>query len=74
MTFEFEWQMSEPDETGSVTVRERLCGTDLMNHYTVPNKALAEAVIKTRRAFVHRTVTSRLQATKIFNSPRNLIQ
>lgn len=69
MQFEFEWKLSSPAPDGTVTVVERLVGTELINTYQLPNTRLAEATIKTRRAFIHRTVTTRLGAMQIF-SPR----
>jgi len=72
MRAEFEWAISDPDEDGFVTVRERLCGTDLINFYGPIPRPIAESVIKARRAFVHRFVTSRTQAVQIFE-PRPLL-
>lgn len=65
MRVEFEWGLIEnPD--GTVEVHERLVGSDLINRYNLPNKEVATATIKARRAFVHRTITTRAKAMQIF--------
>lgn len=71
MRVDFEWGLlQEPD--GSWSVHERLSGTELINQYNLPTRALAESVIRIRRAFVHRTITSRTQAVQIFEPRPNL--
>lgn len=69
---EFEWAISEPDENNLVQIRERLAGTDLCNLYGPLPKAIAESFIRARRDFIYRTITTKLQATKIFEARPNL--
>jgi hypothetical protein len=71
MRAEFEWGIAQlPD--GTWEVHERLTGTDLLNRYSVPSEAVAISVVKARRAFVHRTITSRTAAIQIFEPRPNL--
>lgn len=72
MRVEFEWAISEPNEQGLVGVRERLVGSELVNFYGPLSRSVAEAVIKARRAFVNRTITSRTSAMQIFEPRPNL--
>jgi hypothetical protein len=71
--FDFEWAIGGPDEKGNFHVRERLVGTDLINTYLVPTYATAEAVVKARRVFIHRTITTRTQALQIFQPQGTII-
>lgn len=67
MIVEFEWAISEPDGADCVTIVERLVGTDLQNSYYIP-RAYVEAVVKARRTFVNRMITSRSQAVQLFQA------
>lgn len=66
MRFEFEWTISQPDASGLVEITERLCGTDLLNRYGPLPHRYAESVVRARRDFVRRTITTRTAATKVF--------
>lgn len=70
MRFEFEWGIAQDGAT--FYVRERLVGTELVNFYPAPSQQLAEAIVKARRAFVNRTITSRIQAMQVFEPRPNL--
>lgn len=71
--FEFEWRISDPDEDGKVYVLERLAGTDKKNEYGPMPSSVAESFIKARRAFVHRTITTRTGAMQVFDPRPKLI-
>lgn len=70
-TADFEWHVIPDDANpGFVFVKERLAGTDLSNLYGPMRPQVSQTFIRARRDFVYRTVTSRGQATLIFN-PRS---
>lgn len=71
MRFEFEWGITET-AGDQYEVHERLVGTDLLNRYAAPTMSVAQSIIRARREFVRRTITSRLQAQQIFEPRPNL--
>lgn len=71
MRFGFEWHLHGYSD-GTWEVVERLEGTEYSNSYYAPTRAVAESIIKARRTFVHRTITSRTAAIQVFEPRPNL--
>lgn len=71
MRFGFEWKLNGFTD-GSWEVIERLEGTSYRNTYRAPDRTVAESIIKARRAFVHRTITTRTAAIQVFEPRPNL--
>jgi hypothetical protein len=65
MKISFEWGIVDHGN-GTVTVIERLVGSDHKNEYGPIPGQVAESFVRARRDFIHRVVTTRAGAIKIF--------
>jgi len=66
MRFEFDWSVSDPEPDGTVYVRERLIGSDLLKIYGPMPQRVVDSFVKARRQFVDRTIRTKTDAVKIF--------